>query len=384
MKNKNLKTLFLDQGETLGGTERFLIDFITSLDLIEQRRIKPTILGAKNPEYQRMIGDSAKILDFEYPQVRGGVFKKLLASGRLLQAAKKLKEIIEHENVGQVFANTPRTIFILWIAKFFFHLKARAIIMIHDFTIPQFLLRKISAKTDIIIVNSMPTRTIVRQIIPEEYYEKMRIVENGVDISQLPPAKIPRKIEKVLIIGRLDPRKGQMYLLQAAKLLQDKNSDLKFFIVGSSFRQDPRTTEYEAELKKFAGIHKLKNVFFLPEVENPFEVMAGADMVLALSTEPETFGRIVIEGLAMGKLVLSFDQMGPRDILKNFARFCNLSVQPLLVQKNSAQDLAKKIQFFAENPEIVAEFTQFSRSFVEKNYPLSETKKRLMNILSGN
>jgi len=384
MKNKNLKTLFLDQGETLGGAERFLIDFITSLDLIEQRRIKPTILGAKSPEYRRMIGDSAKILDFEYPQVRGGVFKKLLASGRLLQAAKKLKEIIEHENAGQVFANTPRTIFILWIAKFFFHLKARAIIMIHDFTIPQFLLRKISAKTDIIIVNSMPTRTIVRQIIPEEYYEKMRIVENGVDISQLPPAKIPRKIEKVLIIGRLDPRKGQMHLLQAAKLLQDKNSDLKFFVVGSSFLQDPRTTEYEAELKEFAGIHKLENVFFLPEVENPFEAMAGADMVLALSTEPETFGRIVIEGLAMGKLVLSFDQMGPRDILKNFARFCNLSVQPLLVEKNSIQDLAKKIQFFAENPEIVAEFTKFSRSFVEKNYPLSETKKRLMNILSGN
>jgi len=383
MKSKNLKTLFLDQGETLGGAERFLIDFIKSLNLLEQRTISPVILGAKITEYQRMIGDSAKILDFDYPQVRGGVFKKLLASGRLLQAAKKLKEIIEHENVGQVFANTPRTIFILWIAKFFFHLKARAIIMIHDFTIPQFLLRKISAKTDIIIVNSMPTRTIVRQIIPEEYYSKMRIVENGVDISQLPSVQIPRKIGKVLIIGRLDPKKGQMYLLQAAKLLQDKNSDLKFFVVGSSFPQDSRTTKYEAELKEFAKIHDLKNVFFLPEVENPFEAIAGADMVLALSTEPETFGRIVTEGLAMGKLVLSFDQMGPRDILKNFVRFCNLSVQPLLVKKNSAQNLAKKIQFFAENPDIVIEFAQFSRSFVEKNYPLSETKKRLMNILVG-
>ena len=174
-----------------------------------------------------------------------------------------------------------------------------------------------------------------------------------------------------------------MYLLQAAKILQDKQSDLQFFIVGSSFPQDPRTTEYEAELKEFAKIHNLKNVYFLPEVENPFEAIAGADMVLALSTEPETFGRIVTEGLAMGKLVLAFDQMGPRDILKNFARFCNLSVQPLLVEKNSAEDLAKKIQFFTENPEMVAEFTKNSRVFVEKNYPLSETKKRLMNILVG-
>jgi glycosyltransferase involved in cell wall biosynthesis len=385
MKNKNLKTLFLDQGETLGGAERFLIDFLKSLNLVEQRTIRPVILGAKIPEYRQMIGDSAKILDFDYPQVRGGVFKKLLASGRLLQAAKKLKEIIEHENIGQVFANTPRTIFILWIAKFFFHLKARAIIMIHDFTIPQFLLRKISAKTDIIIVNSVPTRTIVRQIIPAEYYGKMRIVENGIDLNPLAPlsgGKV-QKIEKVLIIGRLDPKKGQMYLLQAAKLLQDENSDLKFFIVGSSFPQDPRTVEYEKELRKFAEIHDLKNVFFLPEVENPFEAIMGADMVLALSTEPETFGRIVTEGLAMGKLVLSFDQMGPRDILKNFARFCNLSVQPLLVQKNSAKDLAKKIQFFAENPDVLEEFVKNSRDFVEKNYPLRETKKRFMNILVG-
>lgn len=382
MKNSK-KTLFLDQGETLGGAERFLIDFIKSLNIVEQRQIKPVILGAKSPEYQKMVGDSAKILDFDYPQVRGGAFKKLLASGRLLQAAKKLKEIIEHENIGQVFANTPRTIFILWIAKFFFHLKSRAIIMIHDFTIPQFLLRKISAKTDVIIVNSVPTRTIVRKIIPEEYFSKMRIVENGVNISQLPAAQIPRKIEKVLIIGRLDPRKGQIYLLQAAKELQKTNPELKLFIVGSSFLQDPRTTEYETELKKFAEIHKLENVFFIPEVDNPFEVIQSADMVLALPTEPETFGRIVTEGLAMGKLVLSFDQMGPRDILQNFARFCDKSIQPLLIKKNSAKDLAKKIKFFSDNPEVIADYVKNSRNFVAKNYPLSETKKRLMNILSG-
>lgn len=383
MNNKNFKTLFLDQGETLGGAERFLIDFITSLNIVEKRRISPIILGGKIKNYQKMIGDSAKILDFDYPQVRGGAFKKLLASGRLLQAAKKLKNIIEQENIGQVFANTPRTIFILWIAKFFFHLKTRAIIMIHDFTIPQFLLRKISSKTDTIIVNSVPTRTIVRQIIPESAYPKMKIVENGINITQIPNAEIPRKIEKVLLIGRLDPRKGQIYLLQAAKKLQTTNPELKIFLVGSSFLQDKRTIEYEKELKKFAEIHDLKNVFFIPEVDNPFEAISSADMVLALPTEPETFGRVVTEGLAIGKIVLAFDQMGPRDILQNFARFSDLSAQPLLIKKNSAKDLVKKIQFFAENPDIMTDYVKNSRNFVEKNYSLTETKKRLMNILSG-
>jgi glycosyltransferase involved in cell wall biosynthesis len=340
-------------------------------------------LGARVSEYKKMIGSSAKILSFDYPQVRGGIFKKLLASGRLLQAAKKLKTVIENENIGQVFANTPRTIFILWLAKFFFHLKTRAIIMIHDFTIPQFLLQKIAVKTDIIIVNSVPTRQIVRQIIAEEFHSKIRIVENGIDIEKYPVPQIPRKIEKILLIGRLDPRKGQIYLLQAAKELERINPELQFFVVGSAFAQDLRTIEYEKELKNFVEIHHLKNVFFIPEVENPFEVISSADMVLALPTEPETFGRIVIEGLVMNKLVLSFDQMGPRDILKNFARFCDESVQPLLIEKNSAQDLVKKIQFFVENPEFIKPFVGNAYHFVEMNYSLSETKKRLMNILVG-
>ncbi len=385
MNNKNLKTIFLDQGETLGGAERFLIDFIKSLSPVERRQIRPLILGGKISEYRKMIGDSAKFLDFDYPQVRGSFFKKFLIIWRLLKAARKLIKIVSQENVGQIFANTPRTIFIVWIAKTFFRLPARVIIMIHDFTIPQFLLQRISAKADIIIVNSVPTRMIVRKIIPEKYYRKMRIVENGIDLNQISdlPKKNSQKIEKILLIGRLDPRKGQIYLLKAAKFFQEQKNNFKFFLVGSSFPQDSRTVEYEKELKNFAEIHKLKNVFFLPEVNTPFEVISEADMVLALPTEPETFGRIVIEGLALNKLVLAFDQMGPRDILENFARFCDLPVHPLSIKKNSVDDLINKIKFFAENQELIQKYVKNSRKFIEKNYSLSETKKRLMNILSG-
>ena len=65
---------------------------------------------------------------------------------------------------------------------------------------------------------------------PEEFHSKMRIVENGIKMADVPSSEIPRKIEKILLISRLDPRKGQMYLLQAAKELQKTNPELKFFI----------------------------------------------------------------------------------------------------------------------------------------------------------
>lgn len=378
-----LRTLFLDQGETLGGAERFLLDFFQSLNASEIRQISPIVVGAKLPKYRKMLPKNIEVIEFPFPSVKGNFLVKISAMFRILTAARRLKKMVKETGATQIFSNTPRTSFVMLIAKSVFRIPTTWVVMLHDFTIPKFLLRKICAKANVIIVNSIATRQYVRECITARDQKKIKIVENGIDFQKIPKAEPPKKIQKILILGRIDPRKGQLFALEAADLLRERNPELKFFVVGATFSGDPATIKYERKIKKFAADRKLNNVYFLPEVADPFETFISADMVLILPTEPETFGRIAIEALAVGKLTIAFDQAGPREILKAFAKFCGKPESSLLAEKENPMSLAEKIGFFADHPTFAEPFTTRARAFVEKHYPLTETKKRLLNILLG-
>lgn len=367
------RTFFLDQGEMLGGAERFLLDFFPKISSAEMRRLDPIIVGAQSEEYRSLVPPNFEVLPFPWPSVRGN---KIVAFVRLLGAARRLTRLARAEKVTQVFANTPRTMFAAYLAKKFFRMPAKLIIMIHDFTIPASLLRRILGVAEVIVVNSIATRKYVLAQLPKAQTKKLRIVENGVDFSQVPDTEPVTNISTVLLLGRIDPRKGQKYAVQAAVELPE----LQFRIVGSPFPGDQRTMDYDCEIRDIVHSHALKNVSFIPEVKNPFDEMVRADIVLALPTEPETFGRIVTEALACGRPVLAFDRTGPGDILRQFEGL-EKTVSLRVIPDNVAS-LVERLTFFQKHPEELKKIARVARRFVEKNYPLSETAKRLIYVLS--
>lgn len=213
----------------------------------------------------------------------------------------------------------------------------------------------------------------------------MRLIENGVDFRKIPDGIVPVEIKNILIMGRIDPRKGQMFALHVADLLQERNPDLQFFIVGSSFPEDPRTEAYEQKIKKFEKDRNLQNVHFVGEVDDPFEELKKYDCALVLPTESETFGRTVIEGLVMNKLVLVFDETGPRDIMRSYEQFLEARTQKrfdhsLIIESQNAMSLAESIGFFADHPKAVQHFTEYAREFVEKRFSIQETRKQLFTV----
>ena len=379
------KTFFLEQAETVGGAERFTIDFLHSLSPTELRQLSPLMVGAKAKEYRDLLPERVDVQDFIFPSVRGGFIEKIKAVFLLLKSAWQLRKLAKEHNARQFFSNTPRTHFVMFLAKTFFFLPGKWIVMVHDFTIPNFLLWNIAGRCNIIIANSTPCREYLRKHIRAADYRKMRLIENGVDFRKIPDGVAPVEIKNVLMMERIDPRKGQMFALHVADLLQERNPDLQFFIVGSSFSEDPRTEAYEQEIKKFAQDRNLKNVHFVDEVDDPFEELKKYDCALVLPTEAETFGRTVIEGLVMNKLVLVFDETGPRDIMRSYEQFLEERTQKrfdrsLIVESQNAMSLAESIGFFADHPQAVQHFTEYAREFVEKRFSIQETRKQLFTV----
>lgn len=381
------QTFFLDQGETLGGAERFLLDFLERLTEKETAKLKPVLIGAKHEKYREKVHGKVAFLDFQYPSVRAKGFGKIFKGLGLMNSARKFTKLVRsyQNNRRQpvVWANTPRTIFLSYLAKRFFSLDCQLIIMIHDFTIPDFLLRRIAKIADKIVVNSVLTRQKVRETVKKSDHAKISIIENGIDFRSIPKATRPKKIESIVVIGRIDPRKGQKYAIEAADLLLERNPDLNFFIVGSPFAEDQRTVDYDQEIKAFADERKLKNLFFIDEVDDPFEAFAKADLVLVLPTEPETFGRVTIEALSQGKMVVAFDQDGPKQVIESFAKFAKANPELMLCEVGNAMTLAEKIGYFADNPDETEIYTKNARKFTEKYFDFVETKKRILNLLLG-
>ena len=366
------RTLFLDQGEMLGGAEWFTVDFFNAIGVADLRRINPLIVGAGSHDYREKLPESVATCEFDWPSVRGN---KISSTAKLLGAARRLKRLARDEMATQVFANTPRTMFVAFLAKKFFGMKTKMIVMLHDFTVPERLLKSILNTADVVVVNSIPTRRYACAHMKKSQEWKLRIAENGVNLKKVPEFEKVKGIKKVLIIGRIDPRKGQKFAVEAAAQLPE----MKFRVVGSPFEGDSRTIDYDCEIREFVRTQGLDNVDFIPEVDNAFMEMVSADLVLALPTEPETFGRIVTEALACGRPVISFNQTGPGDILRQFEKFAK--VDSLRVEILTG-DLVEKIKWLAAERNTLRKIVASARPFVEKNYPLSATAKRLVGILA--
>ena len=259
--------------------------------------------------------------------------------------------------------------------------------MMHDFTTrPPQLISQIGAQADVVIANSMPTRSWLRQQIESKHHEKLRLIENGVEpMADIKPVN---QVMSLLNLSRIDVRKGQLYFAEAADLLQDRNPDLQFCLVGDSVEGDPSTIDYETKVRQFAKDRRLENLNIKPGVQNPLETIEKYDALIFTPTEPETFGRVVIEALSRGKLVLAFAQTGPKEILQHYERWLlkNTDAQLsepdlLLVEPNNAMSLAERIAYFADNPREVETYTKHAAEFVAQNYSLAETKKRLLAVL---
>lgn len=117
-----------------------------------------------------------------------------------------------------------------------------------------------------------------------------RIVPNGIDLEGYAPGEVERVPGRVVFVGRDDPRKGLDLLIGAWDLVHDANPGSTLRVVGTD-RPD-------------AG-----GVAFLGRVseERKAAELAAATVMVAPNLGGESFGIVVLEGLASGCAVVASD-----------------------------------------------------------------------------
>ena len=155
---------------------------------------------------------------------------------------------------------------------------------------------------------------------------RIRQVYDGVALEnwKLPPREeiarlraehgIPEGTLLVVLVGLIRAWKGQAVALDAlARLSPEERQKLRLWIVGGVSESE---REYRNTLsQKVADAGLGDTVTFLGHRFDVSRLMAAADVVLHASTIPEPFGLVVLEGLALGKVVIASQLGGPAEVL---------------------------------------------------------------------
>ena len=141
--------------------------------------------------------------------------------------------------------------------------------------------------------------------------EKMEVVPNIVNPLFF-ENRVPKKSGhpfQFLVIGFLNARKNHSLLFEALAEVKKTHSDIQLRIAGDGALR--KKLEAETVEKGIQG-----NVHFLGNIDrNAIKSEVDACHVVVSSSDLETFGVSLIEGLAAGRPVIATDSGGPRDIV---------------------------------------------------------------------
>jgi phosphatidylinositol alpha-mannosyltransferase len=175
----------------------------------------------------------------------------------------------------------------------------------------------------------------------KEYSGPKSIIPNGVSIKEFNKdvPKIKEYLDgktNLLVVGRIEKRKGLIYLLKALNILQKKFSNLRLIIIGEGPLRE--------ECAEYVKENNLKDVIFKGRVAgNLSSYYKTADIFVSPAIFGESFGLVLLEAMACGTPVVAFSNEGYAKLLKG------KSAERFLAKPKDYNELARKIEMLIKN-----------------------------------
>lgn len=190
-----------------------------------------------------------------------------------------------------------------------------------------------------------------------------RIERMSQDDSELSDDDKKKIQEKYCIkVARLDFPKDFITVIEAFKILKDKEIKEKLYIIG----EGEQRKDLEGKIKEMG----LENqVYLLGRKNNPYIWLKNADLFIH-SSKREGFPAVLLEAMACKKMIISSDcPTGPREILEN-------GISGELYKVGDIKALSEKIEKYLSNPSLQENYLinsqrrikQFEKEKVLKEY----------------
>ncbi len=170
----------------------------------------------------------------------------------------------------------------------------------------------------------------------------------------------------LVLVGRLQAWKGQHVAVDALPLLP---ASVKLLLVGSGI---PGQSTEPALREQARRLGVADRVIFTGERGDVPALMAAAGAVLHTSTQPEPFGRVVLEAMLLGRPVIATGMGGPREIIDD-------GVTGVLVPPGDAHALATAITRLLEDPATAEAMGRAARQEATERFALDRLCRSLLD-----
>jgi glycosyltransferase involved in cell wall biosynthesis len=178
---------------------------------------------------------------------------------------------------------------------------------------------------------------------------KSRVIFNGANLELLYPRYEAREPKTILFVGRLDPEKGVLQLLQAYEKVLEMHPDAKLVIGGSTGYGKHQETIYVQQVQELANRltqEKSAQIFFtgyLDHEKGLLPWLQRATIFVSPSLVQETFGLVNAEAMACATTVVSSNRGGIPEVVGEAGR---------LVDPEDVEQLAATISELLSAPSL--------------------------------
>lgn len=188
----------------------------------------------------------------------------------------------------------------------------------------KFLMQMVLVRmSDVFVCNSYATRRLWFGIdVERRKVKRIRVVQNGVadpysrEKSGTGPLRQELGMPEILVscVGRISWRKGQEVLLRAAEQLWESGErNIHFLFVGSA--PSGQEASLDSLLEKTLLSPASSVLHFRDFQRDIWPVWAATDIAIVPSTEPESFGLVAVEAMAMSCPVIASGHGGLLEIV---------------------------------------------------------------------
>lgn len=179
------------------------------------------------------------------------------------------------------------------------------------------LLQTVRATADNVVCISDYLKKACAAAVPA-LTERTTVVHNGIDLTaiQMPgdtAERGPGEPLRVVCVGRINGRKGQEILVDAARRAGDAGLELELHFFGDWLPEDAAMAEALHTKVRASGLDSVTT--FHGFVADQNTVYSDADVVVVPSIVPEGFGLTVIEAQARGIPVIAAALGGPVELI---------------------------------------------------------------------
>jgi len=172
----------------------------------------------------------------------------------------------------------------------------------------------------------------------------------------------------VLFVGRLDKVKGVDYLLNAFRIIHEKNKSLKLIVIGDG----PEISNLK-KLSLNLGIDEYVNFLGIVNHSDIWKYYERAIAVVIPSIYPETGPLVALEAMKYSKPIVAFNVGGLPDLVED-------DFNGFLVERFDIEDLSNKMLLLSKDKRLSISMGENGLKMLEKKWPKDKHMESLINI----